>query len=250
MGIGADSDNLAAQLLEPAEIVCGGKVSAAAVQAAGVQLQSLAFFRQSAQNLINQLPVLVVGNGTGAGIRHGFSDIGQVCQHVVVGVYLYTGQGFLQTPAFRLKHGLTLPEGRHVHIQPVHEMNGAEDEVEVPTPEISAELLLIVPGQAEFHTPPDFQSRHLKRVIFRTVLVGIKGHVAHGSKGIIVDVIRKADLLEPRVQRGLCHGKPGVVPVKGHPGVHMVVVHFYLSQNWRNAVGSAACKLISSSVNQ
>ena len=179
---------------------------------------------------------------------HGFADVGQVCQHIIVRVHLHAGQRFLQTPPLGLKHGFPLPEGGHIHVQPIHKVDRAEDKIKIPAAYVLAELFKVIPGHAEFHTSPDLQPWNLQRIIFGVIRSGIEGHIAHGTEGVIVDMIRKADFLQPSVRRCPGHGKACVVPVKGYPGMHMVVVHFYLSQNWRNAVGSAACKLISFSV--
>ena len=226
MGIGTYGDDFAAQLFEPAEVVRGGEKAAAAVHAAGVQLQPLAFFREGAKNLVDQLPVIVKGNRTGAGVAHGFSDVGQVRQHVIVRVHLHTGQGLLKAPPLRLKYGFPLPEGAHIHIQPVHKMDGTKNKIKVTAAQILTELFKVIPGHAEFHAPPDFQPRHRQRIILGAILIGVKGHIAHGSKGVIVNMIRKADFGQPRLRRGKCHGQSGVLSVKGHPGMHMIVKHF------------------------
>ena len=250
VGIRANGDDLATQFPKAAEIVFCREKASAAVKTAGIQFQSLSFFRQRAQNLVHQFPVFIKGDRPRAGVTHGFADIGQVGQHIVVGVYLNSGQGLLEAPPLGFKHSLALPERGHIHIQSIHKMYGAQDKVKLPTFHVPAELVEVVTGHSKFHTPPNCESRYLQRIVLRAVFGGIESHIAHGSERIIVNVVGKADFFQSGVHCGLRHGDACVMSIKGYPGMHVVIEHFYLSQNWRNAVGSAACKLIASSVNQ
>ena len=58
MGVRSDCDDLATQFLEAAEDIGSGKITAAAVHAAGVHFQSLAFFGNDPQDFVNDLPVV------------------------------------------------------------------------------------------------------------------------------------------------------------------------------------------------
>ena len=105
VGVGADGDDLAAQFLKPAEVILRRQETAAAIHAASVQLQALALVRQGAQDFIDDLLVLAVGNGAGDGIGRAFGDVGQMGQHVKAVVGPDTGQGLLQIPPLRLEDG-------------------------------------------------------------------------------------------------------------------------------------------------
>ena len=65
VGIGAYGDDFSAQFLKPAEDIGGGQEAAAAVHAAGVQLQTFAADGQLTQDLVDEIFVLLIGNRTG-----------------------------------------------------------------------------------------------------------------------------------------------------------------------------------------
>ena len=69
VGVGADGDDLAAQLPEAPENVGGGKKIAAAVNAAGIHFQPLALFGQNPENFVDDLPVGNIGQGRVCGDR-------------------------------------------------------------------------------------------------------------------------------------------------------------------------------------
>ena len=73
VGVGAYGDDLAAQLLEPADNIRGGQESAAAVHTAGIHLHTLPLSGQFPQDLVDQLPVLLIGNRPGCRMAMGLA---------------------------------------------------------------------------------------------------------------------------------------------------------------------------------
>ena len=62
VGVGAHGDDSSAQVMEPLHDVQGGKIAAAAVQAAGIYLQALVLADKGLKNFIDERPVGIVGN--------------------------------------------------------------------------------------------------------------------------------------------------------------------------------------------
>ena len=193
MGVGADGDDLAAQLPEAPENVGGGKKIAAAVNAAGIHFQPLALFGQNPENFVDDLPVGNIGQGRVCGVTGGLADVGQVRQYVEILMNLNTGQGFLQIPLLHLMNGLPTPERLKIHVKPVHKMNGAEDKIKGTTCKIFPELRLIVPGKAEFHAPPDGQAGKRQMVVFCVVVLRAEGQIAHLAGGVVVQMVGEAN---------------------------------------------------------
>ena len=92
MGIRTHGDDFSAQFPETVENVSSGEKTAAAVYTACIHFQALTLGGKYPQNLIDDLTVLCVRKGTGAGMTFGFADIGQVCQNIKIIMKLYTVQ--------------------------------------------------------------------------------------------------------------------------------------------------------------
>ena len=75
VGIGTHGDDLTAQFPETAENIPVRQVCAAAVHAAGIQFQTLAFGHQNPKNLVNDVPVIGIADRSGGGMGMGFGDV-------------------------------------------------------------------------------------------------------------------------------------------------------------------------------
>ena len=64
----------------------------------------------------------------------------QMCQHIKLIMDLHAGKGLLQIPALCLFDGLVLPVGRKVHIQPIHKVNGTQNEIKGPPLQVLLKL--------------------------------------------------------------------------------------------------------------
>ena len=84
MGIGADGDDPATQLVKPLEIIQSRQGTAAAVDAGGVQLHALAPLHQLPQDLVEDGFVVAIAQKLLPGVGPAFGDIGQVTQNIVV----------------------------------------------------------------------------------------------------------------------------------------------------------------------
>ena len=76
--------------------------------------------------------VLMEGYGPGCGMAVGLGNVGQMCQHIKILMELHAVQRRFQIPPLRLENGLILPVFRIIHIQIVHEVDGAQNKVEMP----------------------------------------------------------------------------------------------------------------------
>ena len=74
VGIGTDGDDFAAQFLKPAEDIRCGQIAAAAVNAAGVQLQTFSPLCQLAQDFVDDLPMFFIRDDPPGRMGVGFGN--------------------------------------------------------------------------------------------------------------------------------------------------------------------------------
>lgn len=225
VGIGAYGDDLASQFPKSQNHVPGGKKFAAAIHAAGVDFQALAFGCQNPENLVDDLPVFPEGDGAAAGVAPGLAEIGQMGQDIKLVVASHAVQGHFQIPALCLKDRLILPVIGIIYIQIVGKMHRTQDKIKGPALKIPEELGLIIGGHTELHPFADAQPGNLQSIIFPVVNIRIKGHNPHLFQGIVVQMVGKANLFHAGGFGGPGHGKAGIVAVKGYPAVHMKIKH-------------------------
>ena len=129
VGIRTDGNNLASQLLEPPEIIRGGKEAAAPVQAAGVQFQALSLGGQNAQNFVDDFPVVFIGQGGLYRASGSLVQLGHVGQYVKILVDPDAFQHGFEIMPLGFPNGFSLPVFREIHIDVVYEMDGAQDKI-------------------------------------------------------------------------------------------------------------------------
>ena len=225
MGVGADGYDFAAQLPESAEIIRRGQEAAAAVHAAGVQLQPLPLGGKDAEDLVDDLPVVVKGERGFHRASGALVQIGHVGQHIKILMNPDAFQHGLKITPLGLKNRLSLPVFREVDVNVVHKMDGTQDKVVVPLLQFLPHPLCVVVVQTVLHTPADGQPGHLQGVVFRAVRSRIKQHGLFPFLPEKIPVVGEADFLQPRLHCGLGQLEAGVVAVEGDSGVHMKVKH-------------------------
>ena len=225
VGVRADGDNLPSQLPETPEIVRRRKIPSTAVHPAGVHLQPLALVGQGAQNFVDNLGVVSIGQGGVHRAALALVQIGHVGQHVIIASGPDTGQHPLEVLPLGLEDGFPLPIGGEIDVQIIHEMYRAQHKVVVSPGNVPGHLRLVVGVEAVFHSPADFHLGGVQMVILPAVVFLSENHGLLLGTPDIVHVVGKADFPQTGPLGGHNHGLAGVVAVEGNPGMHMIVKH-------------------------